>query len=169
MSTIPAPPPGPEPHALDDEEMALWTSFLQAAILGLDAVNRALTDHDLTLEDYEILVFLSAEPERRLPMSELAARTLSAKSRLTYRVDRLERVGIVRRTRCGEDGRRIWAQLTDDGMAVLEGAWPTHLGSVRRFIVDPVARRDLAAATRALEAMTGALRTPECDAVRDTD
>ena len=171
MSTAadPSPPDPPAPNALDDDEMALWSAFLQASLLGLDAIGRALADHDLTLEDYEILVFLSAEPERRLPMSELASRTLSAKSRLTYRVDRLERLGIIRRSRCGDDGRRVWAQLTPEGFALLEDAWPTHLASVRRFIVDPTARRDLAAATRSLTAMVAALRTPECDEARRED
>jgi DNA-binding MarR family transcriptional regulator len=155
--------PGDEPHALDDGEMALWTAFLQAALLALDEIGRALAPHDLTLDDYEILVFLSAEPERQLAMSDLADRTLSAKSRLTYRVDRLEKGGFVRRVRCGQDGRRVWATLTPEGFALLETSWPAHLASVRRFVVDPVEARDRVASTRALEAMIDALHDAKHD------
>jgi DNA-binding MarR family transcriptional regulator len=153
----------PEPHALDEKEMALWQAFLQASILSLEGLNRALSELDLTLEDYEILVFLSEADDRQLAMSDLADRTLSAKSRLTYRVDRLERAGFVERVRCESDGRRVWATLTPQGFAMLEKAWPTHLASVRRFVVEPVADGDVAAATRALEEMTKAIRGAKCD------
>ena len=153
----------PEPHALDAEEMALWQAFLQAAILSLDGLNRALSELDLTLEDYEILVYLSEAEDRQLAMSDLADRTLSAKSRLTYRVDRLERAGFVERVRCDRDGRRVWATLTPQGFAMLEKAWPTHLASVRRLVVEPVDDGDVAAATRALAEMTKAIRAAKCD------
>jgi DNA-binding MarR family transcriptional regulator len=152
-----------EPVPLDDDEMALWQGFLQSAILARESLDRALAEHDLTLDDYEILVFLSAAPDRRMIMSELADRVLAAKSRLTYRVDRLERRGIVVRERCGEDARRVWATLTPKGFDLLQRAWPAHLASVRRFVVDPVACGDLRAATRALDAMTTALRGARCD------
>jgi DNA-binding MarR family transcriptional regulator len=147
---------------LDDTEMALWQAFLTASILSLESLNRALAAHDLTLEDYEILVFLSEAPERQLAMSDLADRTLSAKSRLTYRVDRLERAGFVERVRCDRDGRRVWATLTPAGFAMLERAWPTHLASVRRFVVDPVGDDDVDATTRALREMAEAIRAAKC-------
>jgi DNA-binding MarR family transcriptional regulator len=158
-----APDDDDEPNPLADDEMALWLSFLQAATLTRESLDRALARHDLTLEDYEILVYLSEAPGRRLVMSDLADSVLAAKSRLTYRVDRLERRGAVARSRCGEDGRRVWATLTPKGFALLESAWPAHLASVRRFVVDPVTRRDVRAATRALRAMTTAVRDAKCE------
>ena len=87
--------------------------------------------HGLTLPDYEILVHLSEAPDRSLLMSELAGRCLVSQSRLTYRIDRLEREGIVARRPCAEDGRRIWATLTDAGNPRLTAAHPTHLPGVR--------------------------------------
>jgi len=149
------------PKPLDPDEMRLWQAFLQAALLATQSLDRALAEHELTLDDYETLVFLSAEPERRLAMSDLAARTLSPKSRLTYRVDRLEAAGYVERVRCRDDARRVWATLTPRGFALLRTAWPTHLESVRKYVVDPVFHKDLPAATRALERMVEALRADE--------
>jgi DNA-binding MarR family transcriptional regulator len=140
------------------DEMRAWRAFIQVATRALDRLDHELQSaHDLTLGDYEILVSLSEEPEHRLQMSTLAEKSLVSQSRLTYRVDRLEKRGYVERVPCPTDGRRVWAQLTDSGFAALEAAYPTHLEGVRRYVVDPVAPRDLGAATRALEAMLGAL------------
>ena len=138
--------------------MAAWFAFIKVATRGLDRLDRELqAEHGLSLADYEILVGLSEAPERRLQMTELAEFSLLSQSRLTYRVDRLETRGLVERLPCAEDGRRIWACLTPDGLAKLKAAYPSHLADVRRFIVDPPARRDLHAVRRSMEAMLAAL------------
>jgi len=134
---------------LEAEQMRAWRAFILVATRALDRLDHELqADHDLTLGDYEILVSLSEEPEHRLQMSTLAEKSLVSQSRLTYRVDRLEKRRFV---------ERIWAQLTEAGLAALEGAYPTHLEGVRRYVIDPVAPDDLAVTTRALEAMMQAL------------
>lgn len=145
------------PKPLDPDELAAWVTFLQAATLALEALDKALAEHDLTLADYEILVWLSEADDRRLLMSELAESVLMPKSRLTYRVDRLEKAGLVERQSCPDDARRVWATLTPKGFKALQRAWPDHLASVRQFVVDPVSRRDLAATTRGLAGMVEAL------------
>jgi len=145
-------------NPLDAAQMRAWQTFIQVATRALDRLDHELqAAHDLTLGDYEILVSLSAEPEHRLQMSTLAERSLVSQSRLTYRVDRLEKRGFVERAPCPSDGRRIWAQLTADGFATLEAAYPMHLEGVRRYVIDPPDPGDLAAATRALQAMLTAL------------
>lgn len=143
---------------LDAEEMRAWAAFIQVATKALDVLDRELqAHHGLSLADYEILSQLSSVPDRRLQMTELAGVSMLSQSRLTYRVDRLERDGLVQRVPCESDGRRIWAQLTPAGFARLEEAYPVHLDGVRRYIVDPPQRRDLIAAGRALQAMLDAI------------
>ena len=152
-------------RALNPTELLAWTTFLETATRALDQLDRDLqANHDLTLADYEILVFLSQAEEHRLPMTDLARSALVSKSRLTYRVARLVAKGLVERHRCQSDGRRIWALLTDDGLALLEAAWPTHLDGVRRHVVDPIDPEDLPALQRSLEAMRSTLEQPamEC-------
>ena len=146
-----------QPEALGPGEMDAWIAFLQAATLALEALDKALDEHDITLSDYEILVWLSESPDRRLAMSDLANNVLMPKSRLTYRVDRLEQAGFVERQACPDDARRIWATLTATGYKALQKAWPDHLASVREFVIDPINRRDLAATTRSLQGMVDAL------------
>jgi len=147
---------------LDEKEMRAWVSFLRVATRALDQLDRELqATHGLTLPDYEILVFLSEAPGRRLQMTELAAEALLSQSRLTYRIDRLVREGLVERVPCPEDGRRVYATLTSAGLAKLKAAYPCHLDGVRRYVIDPPGTRDLAALTRSLCAMQRALDAAE--------
>lgn len=107
-------------------------------------------DHDLSADDYEVLVRLSEAPDRRIRMSELAASVANSPSRLSQRIDRMAARGLVSRDRCAEDGRVWWAVLTDEGFAALEAAAPGHVEEVRRQFVDRLSATDLATLARIL-------------------
>ncbi len=143
---------------LDAEEMRAWRAFMWVATRALDRLDHELlTEHGLSLPDYEILVRLSEAPERQLQMTELAGMALVSQSRLTYRIDRLVKEGLVERVPCASDGRRVWARLTREGFARLEAAYPSHLASARRYVIDPPDRDELAVLASALEKMRAAL------------
>ena len=149
-----AEPPTSEPRWLDDDEMRLWRAFVEAsgrAIAAIDADLRA--DSDLTIDDYEVLVHLSADPDRRVRMSELADLVLQSRSRLTQRIDRMVARGWVERVRCPSDRRGTFAHLTDEGFSVLADAAPAHVESVRRHIIDRLDRDQMRAGADALSAM----------------
>jgi DNA-binding MarR family transcriptional regulator len=93
-------------------------------------------EHGLSIADYEILVQLSENPDRRIRMSDLADRTLSSRSRLTHQCDRLAKRGLITREPCTDDGRGSWAVLTQEGWNTIEGAAPDHVASVRKHFVD---------------------------------
>jgi hypothetical protein len=63
------------------------------------------------------------------------------------------------------DGRGLNAGLTDAGLARLRRAWPTHLGSVRRHMMDHLSELDLQAVTAALQRF--ASDTPCADPQQD--
>ena len=68
-------------------------------------------------------------------MAELADSVLLSRSGVTRLVDRLEREGLLVRDTCVDDGRGLYAVLTDKGESLLERARPTHLAGVReRFL-----------------------------------
>ena len=102
-------------------------------------------DAGLPLAYYQTLAMLSEAPDRTLRMSELAARTWSSRSRLSHAVDRLEERGWVQRVSCASDRRGAYAQLTDEGYAVLEAAAPSHVESVRRHVFDLLSVDEVAA------------------------
>jgi hypothetical protein len=64
---------------LNAEEQRSWRAWVAAVLLLPDQLSRDLQrQHDLTLADYEILVWLSESPDLQLRMSDLANRTLSS-------------------------------------------------------------------------------------------
>jgi DNA-binding MarR family transcriptional regulator len=121
---------------LAPEELAAWRGLLRvhsALVKALDA--ELLAEHDLPLTSYEVLINLQAAPERRRRMAELADGVLLSRSGMTRLVDRLERDGLIERDACTEDGRGMFAVLTNKGEELLSRARRTHLDGVReRFL-----------------------------------
>lgn len=117
--------------------MRAWRAYVVAKSL-LDArLHRDLQEeHRLGLADYELLVRLSEAPSRRIRMSVLADQVGSSKSRLSHQIDRMQKAGLVRRQECPSDGRGVFAELTEHGMAVLRAAAPTHVRGVRENLID---------------------------------
>ncbi|WP_260148833.1 MarR family winged helix-turn-helix transcriptional regulator [Streptomyces sp. PanSC9] len=93
---------------------------------------------------------MSEAPGSRMRMSELAEVCNLTLSGMTRVVIRLEKQGFVQRVRCEEDLRGWNAVLTEAGLARLREAWPAHLASVRRRILDNLAGCDLAQLASAL-------------------
>ena len=124
---------------LSEPEMRVWRGFLAASANVTQQIDGALkSDASLTLDDYEVLVHLSEEPERRLRMADLSARLIQSRSRLTQRIDRMEARGLVMREKCEADARGTWAVLTDHGFATIAAAAPDHVIAVRRFLLDHI-------------------------------
>jgi DNA-binding MarR family transcriptional regulator len=121
---------------LAPEELAAWRGLLRvhsALVKALDA--ELLAEHDLPLTSYEVLINLQAAPGHRRRMAELAEGVLLSRSGMTRLVDRLERDGLIERDACTEDGRGMFAVLTDKGEDLLSRARRTHLDGVReRFL-----------------------------------
>jgi len=120
---------------LTSEEMHTWRTFLRShATVTRRLEAELVAEHDLPLASYDVLVQLSEAPDRRLRMTELADRVLLSRSGLTRLADRLERDGLLTRVACPSDARGTLAVLTDDGLARLEQAWPSHRRSVERHV-----------------------------------
>ena len=141
---------------LDPAEEAAWRAIARAMI----AVPRALdadmiAEQDMTMGEYFVLMNLSEAEGRRLRMTQLAQRGSLSPSRMSRLVDDLVRRGWVERAKCDSDGRSSFAVLTVDGFARLEAAYPTHLASVRRNVVDHLAGIDLSALAHAVSRFAG--------------
>jgi DNA-binding MarR family transcriptional regulator len=111
-----------------------WVHFLR----GHSSITRQLNvellaEHDLTLNDYEVLLHLVRAPERALRRVDLAERVLLTPSGITRLLDGLERAGYVEKRACELDGRVSYAVLTDAGYKKLAAASTTHLDGVARL------------------------------------
>lgn len=142
---------------LDSAELAAWRAVVENAEFLLAAIAGDLAPTGLSLGEYQVLVFLSEAPDRRMRMIDLATKLRLSPSGLTRRIDGLVNGGLVERIACDDDRRVMWAQLTPAGHARLVESYPIHLASVRRRFVAPLDREQLTAVASAFEALRRAL------------
>ncbi len=146
-------PPTSAPRWLDDDQQAQWRAYLFGTLALMARLDRDLKSHDLSLSEYEVLVRLSDNPDRRIRMAELAAETNQSRSRLTHTITRMEAAGLVRRRTCDADRRGVYAELTERGHDALVDAAPTHVQGVRDGLIDVVDPADMVAVGRAFTAV----------------
>lgn len=122
---------------LGDTEMTAWRAYIVGSALLEHRLNRELqVAHGLSIADYEILVSLSEAPDMQMRMSELANGIAHSKSRMSHQIRRMESEGLVRRQECPQDGRGVLAVLTEQGLAKLREAAPSHVQGVRDHMID---------------------------------
>ena len=144
---------------LTEDEQRLWRGWLAASMLLPERLNRDLQEqHGLTGTDYQVLVELSESPERRMRMSTLAERTQLSRSRLSHQIDRMTAAGLVTRQECAQDGRGMFAVLTEKGWETITAAAPDHVESVRRNLVDRLTPEQFEAFGQACITVAEALR-----------
>jgi len=147
---------------LTTEEQRLWRGWIAASMLLPDRLNRDLQEqHGLTGTDYQILVELSESPDRRMRMSTLADHAQLSRSRLSHQIDRMAKAGLVTRELCEQDGRGMFAVMTDKGWDTIVAAAPDHVESVRRHLVDRLTPEQFAAFGEACITIADGLRSEE--------
>ena len=103
--------------AVRGERLGAWVNLLQVNQVVDRAVEQRLKEsEDLTLAEFEVLARLSAAPDRRLKMVDIAGLLLASKSGITRIVDRLEEAGLVEREIPPENRRIVYAQLVPAGV-----------------------------------------------------
>jgi len=137
-------PSGAKPKPLTRAEAAFWSSLMRALRVIPRVLEEDLEEAErMSLNEYSILMFLSQAEGWRLRIGDLAQCTSLTISGITRLVSRLADEGLVERQRCDDDGRGFHAVLTEQGLARLERAWPAHLASARRHVIDHLTGFDL--------------------------
>lgn len=151
-----------ETRWLDEQEARIWRSFIEARGRVVHQLDQALKQHsEMSIDDYEMLVVLSEAQDHRMRMMALSQQLVHSQSRLTQRVDRLEKRGWVRREPCPDDRRGTLAILTPDGLAAIEATAPGHVGRVRSLLIDLVEPDERAVVADVLERIARAARQSE--------
>jgi DNA-binding MarR family transcriptional regulator len=131
---------------LTPEERAAWlaTSALMVKLpAALDS--QLYADAGISFFDYMVLAVLSEQPDHSLQMSEIARFVSGSLSRLSHAAGRLERQGLLTRTRLPGSGRPTLARLTEAGWDKVVATAPGHVARVRELLIDAVAPGQLAA------------------------
>ncbi|MEJ7742510.1 MAG: MarR family transcriptional regulator [Nocardioidaceae bacterium] len=149
---------------LTTEQQRAWRSYIVGTTLLMDHLDRELREkHQLSLPEYEIMVRLSEAESRALRMAELADSVNYSRSRVTHTIARMEQAGLVERRQCADDGRGVFAVMTDTGFAKLVEAAPVHVESVRRALIDGASDEDLAAVRRVFSTVIDGLQDGRVD------
>jgi DNA-binding MarR family transcriptional regulator len=147
-----------ETRWLDADQQRVWRAYIAVVRMLDEALERQMqTDSGLSMNDYVLLMQLSEAPQRRLRMSELAAGSIYSRSRLSHAVNRLADAGWVRRADCPDDGRGTFAELTDEGFAVLAAAAPGHATAVHDLLFAPIGDQGCAELGHVLDTVLGTL------------
>src|SRR3989440_12085047 len=139
------------PSRLEGTALDAWRSYLQshASILRvLDA--ELVAEQGITTRDYEVLLYLAQAPDRKLPMSALAERTMLTRSGITRLVDGLVSSGLVERVSCPNDARVSYARITEAGYEKLRQAGCTHIASIRTLFLEHFSEEELEVLARLL-------------------
>jgi DNA-binding MarR family transcriptional regulator len=147
------PPGGPSPDGL-----VAWRALLRAHAAAVGSIERdlAVSEPDLPLTWYDVLVALVDAPARRLRLRELARDVLLSRSGLTRLVDRLEAAGLLRREPDPTDRRGAFAVLTDEGYTAVRRTWPRYARAIQQHFARHLEPGEAAILARALERVASA-------------
>jgi DNA-binding MarR family transcriptional regulator len=151
---------------LTSTEMRAWRGYVET----IDEINirleAALADHQLTMGDYQVLVFLSEQDDRRMRMCDLATMLHLSPSGLTRRLDGLVTSGFVSREPNPRDRREMLAVLTPSGFRKLESAAPDHVDSVRTYVLDHLTSKQIEQLGDIFDSLKKGLGLPEKTVVK---
>jgi DNA-binding MarR family transcriptional regulator len=102
-----------------------------------------LTDHGLSITDYQCLLALAHAEDGAMRRVDLAEQLMLTPSGVTRLLDGLERDGWVTKGNCSSDARVTYAVLTDEGRERLEAAGRSHVKQVRDLIEDEFSQEEL--------------------------
>lgn len=136
------------------ESLKAWRSYVESSgRLMAELERRMKLESGLDMGDFNMLLVLSEAENDRMRMGDLARELAFAPGRLTYRASTLEKRGWITRSASAEDGRVIWAELTDEGRRMLRRVRPRHARLVDDLLVNHLSPED----AEALQRIFGAL------------
>ena len=147
--------------SLSPDRAAAWRVFIECAFALIDILETEMEQEcGISLSEYDVLVHLD-QTSAGLPMSELATAILRSRSGLTRVIDRMEKAGLVQRTRPPADRRVIAVVLTPTGAELLQRSRAMH----RRGILEHFARHidddEVAALDQALRKVRSHVRSSQ--------
>jgi DNA-binding MarR family transcriptional regulator len=148
-------------------QLEAWVSFLRShAAITRELSSQLQREHDLTLNDYEVLLHLSHAEHQSLRRVDLAKQVVLTASGITRLLEGLERAGLVCKETCASDARVTYAKLTEAGAAKLRRAAVTHLRGIDELFTGRYSGSELATLADLLARLpvTGLACKPEASA-----
>lgn len=86
--------------------------------------DRSIRSFGLTRTEFGVLELLYHKGSQ--PIQQIGGKVLMSSGNITYVVDKLVKRGFVRRNASKEDRRLIYAEITEEGSAFIQEAFPKH-------------------------------------------
>ncbi len=116
---------------ISDEQMATFVVFMRTHAIVTTALDREMiAEVGMPITWFEVLVYLSASPGRRMRMRDLAQMIVLTRSGLTRLIDRLEKAEFTKREPCPGDRRGTFIAITPEGISALRRCRPGHLSKI---------------------------------------
>jgi DNA-binding MarR family transcriptional regulator len=120
---------------LDVSPMGIIGRLHRLAAVLHDELRPVFAEAGLGDGDFDVLATLRrSDPPHELTPGQLAASMMVTSGAVTKRVDRLERLGLVRRTVSGEDARSRRVALTEKGFALVDDLLEKHIANEHRLL-----------------------------------
>ena len=140
-----------------------WVRLLRGHAAIVRALNaQLLTEHGLTINDYEALLLLANAEGQRLRRTDLAQRIQLTPSGVTRLLDGLEAAGLVARAVCDSDARVAYAVLTEAGSEKLEDASCSHVKAISDLFASQYSAEEMTVLAELLSRLPGACGGPSC-------
>ena len=107
------------PESFRSPEQQATLCLLRTADAVKRRFARVIEPHGITPQQYNVLRILRGAGPAGLPTLTIGERMIEQTPGTTRLVDRLERKGLVTRTPCPTDRRRIFCQITNKGLKLL--------------------------------------------------
>jgi DNA-binding MarR family transcriptional regulator len=133
------------------QETPLWLDFLLAhRLLVARLAEQMMTDHQLPLDWFDVLIHLADVPGMRLRQRDLRDRLLLSESGVSRLLVRMERAGLIARAPADDDRRGVAIELTERGRMALSAAIESHLQLVASLFTNRLTIADRGALKRVL-------------------
>ncbi len=137
------------------DELRIWRAYVETSeALRSRLANRLQNESSLSSGDYQVMLALSEADGRSLRSAELADAVDWERSRLSHHLGRMERRGLIRRSRCPDNAHGVDVLLTDEGYQAFRAGSIPHLRAVRELFIDALSPDELVQ----VEQVTAAIR-----------
>ena len=96
----------------------------------------------ITINQFAVLDIVNNTEKKRIPLLQIGEKLRSGKSDITRIVDRLEKLGLLKRARNKKDRRVVFAKLTKSGLELLEEIEPL-LNEIHRVHFSNLSKEEL--------------------------
>ena len=155
---------------LDEREREVWRAFLMMRRqLELTLERRLQADAGISNADYDILISLFSDKDKRLRAGHIGDLLGWEKSRVSHQLSRMSERGLIERERAAGDARGVWVTLTADGSRAVLAATRDRSEAVREHFFDVVSPEEQQAILDVSHRVLGTINPPICEDAEESD